>query len=99
MSRPRFTLRTLLIVVAISAVGFRLRPGHADPRTVQEGTSKAWVYWSCGSKANVCYSQDAWFFDPAPESHENTVILFDGDGRVEKVLQWPRSINGFWEKP
>lgn len=67
---------------------------------MQIGTSKAWVLWSCGSKTTpIDYNRDVWFFDPAPESHDNTVVVFDDDARVQAVIQWPRSINRFWITP
>jgi hypothetical protein len=98
--RLTYRLSTLLATVAICALVVRFRPGHADPREVKVGTSKAWILWACGSKAvPIRYDRSTWFFEPAPESDETTVIVFDGNDRVEAVIQWPRSLNGFWEGP
>lgn len=88
MTRPRFTLRTLLIVVAAVGVGLYFRPGQVDPVEIKIGTSKAWVYWNCGPP-DIEDQPRRWRYDQ-PSGEHAVYVVFDPDDYVANVIVWPK---------
>src|SRR5262245_5700099 len=90
--RPRFTLRTLMLCVALIALApaaFIYRPGQMDPEQIQIGMSKWYVRWYCG--ASLPTSDDGnepivWVYT-APERTQpaHVWVEFDAEGRVSKT--------------
>lgn len=91
--RPRFTLRTLLIVVALCALApaaYVYRPGQMDPELIQVGMSIWYVRWYCGASLPTTDAgnvPEVWVYTaPQRTQPAHVWIEFDEAGRVSKKV-------------
>lgn len=80
MPLPRFTLRTLLIVVAVCAVALVVcRP--TDPNLARRGMTKAVVWWYCGWPDDT--DELGWWYSTRDLS--SVYVVFDEQDRARLV--------------
>ncbi len=88
MPRPRFTLRTLLVVVALAGIGLYFRPGQVHPRDAPKGASKAWVEWNCGDTTSKI-GDDLWIYNNV-DVFDDYVVEFDDNGQLLETTFMPK---------
>ncbi len=85
MDRPSFTLRTLLIVVAVCAMGvqaYLMRPGQMSPLDIRIGMTKEQLRWSCATLPNDDWSR-TWTYTVLVNGTPTLVwVVFDPNGTV-----------------
>lgn len=91
--RPRFTLRTLMLVVALCALApaaYVYRPGQMDPEQIQVGMSKWYVLWFCGTSLPTTDDGNepmVWvYIAPQRTQPAHIWVEFDAAGRVSKTV-------------
>lgn len=90
---PRFTLRTLLLLVALSALApaaYVYRPGQMDPEQIQVGMSRWYVWWFCGWSLPTTDDGNepmVWVYTaPQRTQPAHVWVEFDAEGRVSKTV-------------
>lgn len=91
--RPRFTLRTLMLAVALCALApaaYVYRPGQLDPEQIQVGMSHWYVRWYCGASLPTSDEGNVpmvWVYTaPARTQPAHVWVEFDEQGRVSKTV-------------
>lgn len=91
--RPKFTLRTLMLLVALCALvpaAYVYRPGQMDPEQIQVGMSRWYVLWYCGLSLPTTDEGNepiVWVYTaPQRTQPAHVWVEFDAEGRVSQTV-------------